>query len=365
MKLDKTSSDLNEQSEAYVSCFIIYLHPFRLIETEDDPVKETTYNQVKNQSWNAKDLTKVIGALEVNIEAKVSTQLFVARDGGLALPRLEQLSNTQAVVGKFNLCLAGALLGGIYCQAITPDSLEAGAIKYYASSKQKYMSGEWQAPAAANIFHRQIRFGLASPIEAGALRAPPRVTNFFELKQAIQVGLQILAAVPPVQGEYLLKGVTSFVRLDWGEALANFWIVVEQLISFLWKKYIVDPTLVNDPNSSRRKQLEDRRTWTASTRIEMLTQKDVIPLECFKALATARRARNKLHHEGTHPTKEDAQAAYKGLIELLIVALNGQKLPLLEIVLDEFMLDDPCSVPECEEFKACDPDVLSISQPRY
>ena len=52
--------------------------------------------------------------------------------------------------------------------------------------------------------------------------------------RAAHKGRLALEGVPGVRGEFLLKGATGFARRDWGTALANLWIVVEQLTTHLW-----------------------------------------------------------------------------------------------------------------------------------
>ena len=51
-----------------------------------------------------------------------------------------------------------------------------------------------------------------------------------------------------------------------GAALANLWIVAEQITSELWSRDVANPTLAEDPRKSRRDQLGDTRTCIASAR---------------------------------------------------------------------------------------------------
>jgi hypothetical protein len=101
------------------------------------------------------------------------------------------------------------------------------------------------------------------------------------------------------------------------------------------------PTLADDPSKSRRDQLGDTRTWTASARIELLFQKRLLSLDTFKALSVARKARNDLSHEGKPPSENDARRAYEGVCGLLSVAWKGQHPPLFELDLGDHTLSDP------------------------
>lgn len=334
---EENAADLEALQRRRVPCMITYLHPFRLVETADDPEWEVTIEQVNTRGWDYVALHRLVGGVDVGLEPPY--HLVVGRDGALALPPLEALRSPQAAVERFNLYLAALLLGGIYCEATTPDGLDLGSIIDW-----KYIRSHRPGVAAPNRFHDQIRRLQANPSEAIELTGPRRVT-LSDLDQAMRAGLRMLSALPPVRGEYLLKGTTGLARLDWGAALANLWIVVEQLVALLWERHVVTPTVAADSSKTRRSQLADTRTWTASARIEMLTQKDVIPLESFKALATARKARNDLHHSGAHPTAKDAQAAYKGMTGLLVIALGGERPPLLDLDFADHSISDPFAPP--------------------
>lgn len=320
-----------------VPCMIAYLHPFRLVDAENEKAWDATIEQINSGSWDYVALHKLVGGIDVGLEKPY--HLVVGRDGALALPPLDQLRSPQAAVETFNRHLAALLLGGIYCEAITPDGLDLGSIIDWT-----YIRSQRTGLAAPNRFHDHVRRSQASPLEAIALSNPRRV-SVNALNEAMRAGLRMLAAVPTVRGEYLLKGTTGLARLDWGAALANLWIIVEQLIAFLWEKHVVTPTLAADRSKARRSQLADTRTWTAAARIEMLVQKDVIAQDTAKALAVARKARNDLHHSGAHPTAAVAQAAYEGMTGLLIVALDGQRPPLVDLDLADHGLSDPFAPP--------------------
>jgi len=265
--------------------------------------------------------------------------LVVARDGGLALPPIEGLRSDQAAVEFFNRCLAALLIGGVYCEAVTPDGLDIGSIIDW-----RYVRSHRAGQAAPNRFHLQVRYGHAPPLEAIAL-SQPRTVTFAELTTAMATGLDVLGRVPALRGEYFLKGVTGIARRDWGSALSNLWIVSEQILSELWRRYVVTPTLTEDSSKGRKDQLNDTRTWTASARIEMLYQTRCLKSSTVEALTTARRARNGLSHEGKHPSEPDAQSAYRAVCELLAVALDGECPPLFALDLSNHALSDPFAPP--------------------
>jgi hypothetical protein len=320
-----------------VPCLIAYLHPFRLVQTDSQSPWKATIEQINCRGWDYSALHELVGGIDVGLPSPL--HLVVGRDGALALPRIDSLRSTQAAVAFFNRCLAGLLLGGIYCEAISPDGLDLGSIIDWT-----YIRAHTFGLAAANGFHQRVRYSQAGPMEAIALLQPRQVAPV-ELRAAMEAGLQMLNAVSLVRGEYLLKGATGLARLDWGSALANLWIVIEQVVGELWERRIVAQTLEADLDRARRSQLMDTRTWTASARIEMLYQKGVISLDATRALGKARKARNDLHHSGRHPSSDDAWAAYEGVTELVVVALDGKRPRLFDLDLADHAMVDPFALP--------------------
>lgn len=208
-----------------VPCFIGYLHPFRIVEADAFEPWACTIEQVNDRSWNYAALHEMAGGLDVGLAP--AYHLVVSRDGALALPPLPELRSDQSAVEYLNRCLAGLLLGGVYCEAVTLDGLDFGSIIDW-----RYIRSSRSGTSAPNRFHLQIRYGHASPLEAIALYQP-RTVKFDSLARAMRIGLGVLNRLPAVRGDYFLRGVTGIARRDWGAALANTWIVAEQVISEL------------------------------------------------------------------------------------------------------------------------------------
>lgn len=332
---EPTSDDLAKRR---VPCFIGYLHPFRVVESDALAPWTCTIEQVNSRSWDYAALHEMVGGLEVGLPRPY--HLVVSRDGALALPPIPELRSDHAAVEYLNRCLAALLLGGIYCEAITPDGLDIGSIINW-----RYIRSSRSGMSAPNRFHNLIRYGSAPPIEAIALYQPRTVT-FESLVQAMRVGLGVLNRLPAVRGDYFLRGVTGIARRDWGTALANIWIVAEQVVSELWRRHVIEPTVADDNSRARRDQLTDSRTWTASARIEVLFQKGILSKETVIALSKARKARNDLSHEGKHPTQSAALSAYDGIRGLLTVALDGERPPLFDLDLADHVLSDPFEPPQ-------------------
>jgi hypothetical protein len=322
-----------------VPVLIAYLSPFRIVEKDDGSEPwSATIKQVNGRSWDYVALHEVMGGVNVGLESPY--HMVIARDGALALPPLPELRSDQAAVEYFNRCLAALLLGGIYCEAINLDGLDLGCIFDW-----KYVRSQREGASATNRFHTHIRYRNASALESIHLYKP-RSVILSALDSAMKTGLATLKRLEPMRGEYLLKGATGLARRDWGSALANLWIVTEQLLEALWTREIIGPARALDSSKVRKDQLKDNRTWTAATRIEMLHQKGVFDLATLTALSKARKARNDLAHRGVHPSEDDANACYAGIRSLIGVVLADDTLPLLRLDLANHALSDPFAPPE-------------------
>src|SRR6185437_17026053 len=136
-----------------------------------------------------------------------------SRDGALALPPISHLRADQAAVEFFNRCLAGLLIGGVYCEAISVDNLDTGSVIDW-----KYVRSHRAGQASSNRFHEQIRYQRASSLEAIQLM-DPRTVRFSNLATAMKSGLAVLDRIARLRGDLLLKGVTGIARRDWNSGL--------------------------------------------------------------------------------------------------------------------------------------------------
>jgi len=328
-----TNDSTTELQKRRVPCFVTYLHPFRIVSSPEFSKWEATIQQVNSRSWDYVALHEMVGGIDVGLKSPY--HLVVCRDGGLALPPVPQLRHDQTAVEFFNKCLAAILLGGIYCEAINLDALDFGSIIDW-----KYVRVSSSAPAAPNRFHNLIRGQYAPPIEAIALDAP-RTIEFKDLMAASQSGWKILEHVPELQGEFLLKGVTGYSRRDWGSSLANLWIVVEQITSHLWSRDIIQVAKKAGAVQGRIDGLNDNRTWTMASRLELLFQLEIIDLDTYSALSEARKARNRLSHDGKHPEEKAIKSVLRATKNMLVAVAPEFEIPFMKINLDDYSLTNP------------------------
>jgi hypothetical protein len=316
-----------------VPCMVAFLHPFRLVDGPSSPAWNVSVDDINRGEWDYTELHSMVGGIDVGMPAPY--HMVIARDGAVGLPTLPHLRSDQAAVEFFNRNFAALLLGGVYCEAIGLDGLDFGSIIDWT-----YLRVHTGAPAAANHFHQLVRLKRASAFEAINL-VGVRSIAIGELSTTMSCGRALLDAVPELSGEFILKGATGIARRDWGAALTNLWIVVEQITSNIWTRKVLDPVRSSDGLAGRLAQLADPRTWTIAVRHEMLHQIGIIPAETLATLAIARKARNALAHRGRHPTEADAQAAYASALAILQIAVDDLPIPLRMLDLSDHALSDP------------------------
>jgi hypothetical protein len=332
-----TADPKDEIAKRRASCIIAYLDPFRIVESEGVEPWKVTIDEVNRQTWDYVKLHEIVGGLDVGLDAPY--HLVVCRDSALALPPVDRLRVDQAAVEFFNRCLAGLLMGGVYCEAISVDSLDVGSIIDW-----KYVRSHKAGQASPNRFHEQIRYRQASSLEAIKLM-DPRTVQFSDLAAAMKSGLAVLNRIARLRGDLLLKGVTGIARRDWNSALSNLWIVIEQIVSHIWDTEIIKPAEAAGAPKSRQDQLSDNRTWTAAVKLEMLHQKSYLDAAALQDVSVARKARNDLAHEGTTPSETSALAALRAIRSLLSVVLRDRQISLFDLNLSDHSVSDPFAPP--------------------
>lgn len=334
MSSQNQSQLTNEKFPRRVPAILTYLHPFRLVTNDEHHNWCVSIEEVNRRTWDYVKLHRVVGGVDVGLPTPY--HLLVGFDGALALPPIPDLRPVSRAVEFFNRCLGAILIGGIYCEAVSLDSVGAGAILDW-----KYIRASGTSTSFAGQFHNAVRLKMANPLEAIHL-LNPRAVLFSELQQAAKTGFDLLLRVPELTPEFLLKGVTGLARRDWGAALSNVWVVIEQLTAHLWTTHVLQPATAEGFGVPGRKdQLTDNRSWPAATKQELLYQKGVLTIDTLRALSIARKSRNELFHQGEHPDADAAQAALEAVKGLLVAATGASDLPIFRLNLSDHTLSDP------------------------
>ena len=330
MHPNDTSADLTKRR---VPCMAAFISPFRLVNAAHSTPWTQTVEDANKGRWDYVELHRLVGGVDVGLPSPY--HMVVARDGAVGLPVLPTIRDIHAATECFNRSFAALLVGGVYCEAVNPDGLELGSVIDWA-----YLRIHSRSQAAPNVFHNLVRLKMAPPLEAIRL-VNPRTIEMTSIEDALRTGRSILERISEVGPEFLLKGVTGVARRDWGAALSNLGIVVEQVTSHLWEQRVLAPARANKSVVGRMDQLSDNRTWTIAAKHELLHQLGALPASVLSELALARKARNALAHRGHHPIEADSRSAYSSALSLLEIACPGVPIPLRGLDLMDHAVSDP------------------------
>lgn len=285
--------------------------PFRLVLRPND-AWEPTLEQINSRSYDYVRLHRISTYFDVGI---APYSLGVCFDGTLILPAVSQFRDRASALTQFNKTLSELLLGGIYCEAVSPDDIGFGTLSFTAYSR---ISGGATGPAAS--LHMAARTKHIGTLDVIKLLKPEIVTAD-ALQVAITNGRKLLGLLGDMPREQVLYGATFYARKQWAESLIHMWTTTERIIEIAWQKHVVSSD--NPPSAKRRSFLKDHRTWPASAKLEVLFQKALLPSVTYDKLDATRKARNDLAHRGVAPSYRAAQTALQGCFELASLCASG------------------------------------------
>jgi hypothetical protein len=298
---------------------------------------EPTLDELNGRTYDYVKLHRMSGYLDIGI---APYSLGICFDGTLVLPGVALYQDRSKALTEFNRALSELLLGGLYCEAVSPDD-----VGYGSTTLTGYTRISGGAVGAASSLHIGARTKHIGTIDVIKLLKPEVVTMDF-LEKSRATGRKLLASLENLPSEQVLYGATFYVRKQWAESLIHIWTTTERIIEIAWQKHILAP---QEPLSQKRRSfLEDHRTWSTATKLEVLFQKNLLPLEIYEQLDLARKARNDLAHRGIAPNHEVALTALKGCFELAsLCASEFSKKSLFEPVIN-LIIDrcDPRLFPE-------------------
>ena len=293
--------------------------PFRLVLRDDDEWAPTL-EQINNKTYDYLKLCRPSGSIDIGIEP---FSLIIGFDGSLILPALQEFIDRRAVLTKFNKTLGKMLLGGIYSEAIKPMDISLGSMH----TGSGYIRHHGTGIGLRSGFHRDLREGYGGAIDTMELRYPRRV-QIKELINAYYRGARHFAKLGRYSPSLLLNGVSSYVNQEWQQALIFLWTAVEQVVELIWEKLIIGSSREEteiEQIKHRSQFLRDYRSWTKAVKLELLYQKQCLPISDYKLLSQARKARNEFAHRGLLVTKEDASSALDSLFHLISLIITEHK----------------------------------------
>lgn len=279
--------------------------PLRFVVRDENDQWSPTLEQINARDYDYVKLHRMSTYFDVGI---TPYSLGVCFDGTLVLPALPQYRDRTNALAAFNQTLTELLIGGIYCEAVTPDDIGYGSLSFTAYAK---IQGGGTGPSAS--FHQAARTKHIGTLDVIRLLTPETVSSK-AMQESLAAGRSLLEKLGDIPQEQVLYGTTFYVRKQWAESLIHIWTTTERIVELAWQKHVVEAAGI--PSKKRRGFLDDHRTWSVSTKLEVLFQKSLLPEETLSTLDEVRKARNDFAHRGIAPTYDIATKALKGCFEL-------------------------------------------------
>lgn len=286
--------------------------PLRFVIRGEADAWSPTLEQINAREYDYVKLHRLATYVDVGI---APYSLGICFDGTLLLPALPQYQDRTSALTLFNKTLTELLVGGLYCEAVTPDDLGYGSLSFTSYART---SGSGCGPSAS--FHQAARTKHIGTLDVISLLKPEIVTTA-KLASSLASGRDLLGKLGQIPLEQVLYGTTFYVRKQWAESLIHIWTTTERIVELAWQKHVV--LFGGAPSKKRRSFLGDHRTWPASTKLEVLYQKSLLPENTLATLDEVRKARNDFAHRGVVPSHETATKALKGCFELASLGASG------------------------------------------
>lgn len=302
------------RDEEHIPIIIGNCRPFRIVERETDNWNPSL-EQINGREYDYVKLNRMSTFIDIGISP---FSLGIGFDGSLVLPATKDFSVKENSLEKFNQTLGILLLGGIYSESVQPDNISYGTLFFNG-----YIKIHGGSTGLIAGFHKSIRNKLVGTMDSISLLNPISLSTK-EIEIAYKNGKDIFDKLPNLSPNMLLDGTSNYVSNQWSESLIFLWTSIEQLINQIWEKEVIEKE-IDGVIEGRKSFLKDFRTWTTSTRIEALFQKDIIPIEVYKLLNLARKTRNDFIHNGKQLNKGKVDNALIGLFQLISLIVSDYK----------------------------------------
>jgi hypothetical protein len=289
---------------------LAYTTPLRFVFRTSEDRWKATLGKINSRRYDYVKLHRLSASLDIGLPSPLC--MYLAFDGSLLLPRIEQYWPVERAVSAFNEILGYMLVGGMYFGPVEPPDIDQ-AVVY----RTGYFRPFGMAESLVGLARRELQYKIASPLNSIRLYRPDQVLAS-DIRKAYDEGKATCVKIPSLSPSLLVRGISAFVTHDWGASLSHLWITTEQIVEHLWRTCVVDSVVRPDPAiPGRRDFLKDHRAWTTATRIELLFQKRVLPIRTYRLLNIARKGRNDLVHTGVIPKREACEAAMDGVFQLI------------------------------------------------
>lgn len=310
-------------SEDNTSLYVTYINPIRFIVKEGETI-DFPLEQINSLSYDHSLLCRIIGLIENECQG-CSFSFYLCGDGAIGI-KTDEIDRYQLVV-NINDLFCKLYLGGFPVDAINSKDIAMGSIKNNSMI--------WPVNFGESLnshLHAHLRLKTTGVVDAAYLLNPAErsytLNNIMEMKSK---GEKITNTISTLSTYHLLNGITEYKYHNWSSSLTFLWIVVEEIIDYLWDKCIIANIEKSSIYTKRKNMLDDHRTYTTSVKQEFLLQTNFISLDIYNELFEVRQARNKLIHEGKMITKETADKVLAVVHELLVM-ISGSEIETLNLL---------------------------------
>ncbi len=280
--------------------------PFQLV-TLNGEEWSPSMDEVNAGSYDATKLFRSSLSVDVGIGP---LSLIVIFDGTLVLPACAEIPKTRALA-IFNKHLTNLLLGGMLVEEVAPDDVAPGSLNFWGYHRHHIPTGHYTK------LSQSLRMSRGGPDESIMLYRPKTITKERYLKTH-GVGLILSRKLPGNLPAVLLPACTSYSNEKWERSLILGWTSIELIIEKMWREKVLSGPEITGISRTRRKDfLSDTRTWSSSTRIELLWQRGHISDAMYVLVDNARTARNAFIHTADECSPEAARSAVEAFLNLI------------------------------------------------
>ena len=290
--------------------------PLRFVLRENDYWKPTL-EEINNREYDYVKICRLSSFIDIGISP---FSLGITFGGSLILPAIESFKNREAAILKFNETLCIMLIGGIYSESVQPTNITYGELFF-----DGYVKNLGGGSGAISNFHRAIETKYVGTLDVIELLNPKTILNT-EIEEAYIKGSKVLSKINKLSPNLLLNGTSHYVKHQWAEGLIFLWSTIEQVIDIIWeRKIITDKSNSKNVIEGRRNFLKDFRTWSISTKIEVIFQKELISSSEYQLLSKSRKARNDFVHKGKILNKKIVKDCLVVLFRLISLTISDFK----------------------------------------
>lgn len=319
MEADKFKKHLQD------TAWVAYLSPFRLIVPDGEEPLKVDLKDINSNTYDHGQLCRIVSKYTIE---SFSYDLLICYDGALAIPKTDRFQEKEQAVDFFNNFFCKILIGGIFCEAIDRRDVVSGRL----FERRAIWPVDFGKSASTHL-HSKLRMRVAGSIDSIIL-SNPKFIRVKDLHASLELGSRILSQIDNLTPKFLIRGITEISYKNWDLVLSNLWITVEQLIDCIWfNVFLKDDIFHTNISVDGRKSSfrEDNRTWSNSVKQEILYQSKLIDEEIISKLSPARRARNKLVHEGKGVSQKVAIDLFHA-VQLLISRIMHESFSLINIL---------------------------------